>query len=498
MPGHISNSNNRLFYYRYLLIAVLILVSILSTPVKAFQTQEPEIVTAYNDQMICGFTDQPLRRYIQVYAVGSPAGNAYSQAVFKYQTFTQDMTTGICTPDDYIDLPGTFTGGPNGLITFPIPNDVFVTTCQVNDGKEITCNFEYEGDTWQRVFIIENPGAFRNAGTDQPSSATGGCNPNVSGLTPAKPGDVISPLASYVDATGKPVGIIQERWFFNGKETTSTVWDGKEVAVELQWTCLDHSAFSRNYTISAYGGDPATSATGVVANNLELPGKGNENSETPLVTPLGIGVIISGIVGLLGIASVGIGYVIKNKPAGKGADVEPPTVPPVFQPQSKPYIPDSPKIPSQSISPVQNPPASRNVTSSSHQVLTPERRAELSSIRDQMRDEMEKLKEKWRANRDAVDKLSKLKKKNMIKFLTKKGFDVQQWVINSPVEVINNLTVDPVMEKVLQKHDTSQDGKIIVEINNRIQGLKAEMQSLTDEVKYLQKEISKIEKILAK
>jgi predicted RNase H-like nuclease (RuvC/YqgF family) len=73
---------------------------------------------------------------------------------------------------------------------------------------------------------------------------------------------------------------------------------------------------------------------------------------------------------------------------------------------------------------------------------------------------------------------------------------VQDWIMTSPVEVINKFTVDPAMEKVFEKHDTSQDAKIIVQINERIQSLKNENQALIDEVKYLQKEIDKLNKKL--
>jgi len=113
-----------------------------------------------------------------------------------------------------------------------------------------------------------------------------------------------------------------------------------------------------------------------------------------------------------------------------------------------------------------------------------------------MEEEVKRLKTHWRTNRNAVEKLTELKKKNLIKFIFKKGFDVQNWVMNSPVEVINKVTIDPVMDKVFEKHDTSQDANIVVEINNRILKLKNEMKPLSDEVKYLQSEIAKINRLL--
>jgi hypothetical protein len=131
--------------------------------VMAQGTQEPQLITAYNDEMLCGLTDQKLRRYINIYNVGTEGGVDFSQAVFGYQSFNHDLETGICTPDAYTELYGTFTGGSNGTLTFPTPNDVYVTTCQVMDGKSIECNFVMESlnSTWRKVFTIENPEAFK-------------------------------------------------------------------------------------------------------------------------------------------------------------------------------------------------------------------------------------------------------------------------------------------------------------------------------------------------
>jgi peptidoglycan hydrolase CwlO-like protein len=64
--------------------------------------------------------------------------------------------------------------------------------------------------------------------------------------------------------------------------------------------------------------------------------------------------------------------------------------------------------------------------------------------------------------------------------------------MDGPVDLINKFTIDPLMEKTMGKHDTSQDGNIIVAINNRIESLKGEMQQMMNEVKYLRKEIGKI------
>ncbi len=143
------------------LLAVIFLGSFIPGSVRAQGTQ-PQRLTATNDEMLCGFTDQALRRYIKIYDVGAAGGQAFSQAVFGYQAFNQDLATGICTPSAYTELVGSFTGGPNGTLTFPTPNDVYVTTCQVLDGKSIQCDFVMESldSTWSKVFTFEDPAAF--------------------------------------------------------------------------------------------------------------------------------------------------------------------------------------------------------------------------------------------------------------------------------------------------------------------------------------------------
>jgi len=128
--------------------------------------------------------------------------------------------------------------------------------------------------------------------------------------------------------------------------------------------------------------------------------------------------------------------------------------------------------------------------------LTPREAARLGGIRSEMQAEIENIKDRWKDTRAAVEKLKTLKKKNMLKFLMKQGLEVNDWIVNSPVEVINKVALDPVMEEVFEKHDTSQDDNIIVQIHNRIQGLEGEMQEMINEVRHLQTEIEKINQVI--
>ena len=195
--------------------------------------------------------------------------------------------------------------------------------------------------TYDAEVLIQNPGApLSTVATPEPTPGLA-CSPIVSGLSPSKPGDRISPSAIYIDMNGKDVGVDQERWFINGQRTNSTVWDGKPVTVELEWTCLDKSSFSETYNIAAYQGDPAASAGDP------------ESKELKGITPLGIAAIASGILGVLGIIGVGIGFAIKgNTPlptssAATSVDAPPtyaPPLPVVNTPPSLP-IPPPPPIP---------------------------------------------------------------------------------------------------------------------------------------------------------
>jgi uncharacterized protein YlxW (UPF0749 family) len=161
--------------------------------------------------------------------------------------------------------------------------------------------------------------------------------------------------------------------------------------------------------------------------------------------------------------------------------------------------PPAPTPPSEGAPPVQPPatPEPGEQPQPPKRNLTPEEKTDLINRRGQMQDEVDNLRDKIKQTHAAVDKLSRLKKKNLIKFIIKKAIDVANWIMGNEVEVINKVTVDPAMDILMGKHDTSNDGEIIVDVNNRIQSLKAEIDDFRKQVGYLLEEIKNTNQALA-
>ncbi len=483
---------------------------------------------------------------LKFWNIGAQGGEDYQEA-----EFTSILTWTKCTSDDgkgWVMHDGcpphntrpeppitlNFSGGPTGVFTFQ-DGRTWGQLQQDNQGNYFVIGPpEYE---WCSL-IVENPEAFTTEGI----VAGTACTPSAHGLSPSKPGDVISPGASYTDASGNAVGIIQERWFLNGVNTTSIVWDGKQVQVELQYTCLDHVGYSRSYTIPAYQAIP-------------LPPSGLPGG---LGTAAGIGAIIAGVAGGLGVAGIAIGQVIKGlkppvqqppvpTPPGEGAPpVEPPPVPPAegappVEPPPAPVPPiegappveppPAPAPPGEVTPPVQPPPAPAPPAEGAPPVeppptpappiegtppvqppetpepgeqpqppkkeMTPEEKADLINRRSQMQEEVDNLRDKIKQTHGAVEKLTRLKKNNLIKFIFKKAIDLADWIMGSKVEVINKVTIDPTMKILIGEHDKSQDAEIIVNVHNRIQSLNAEIDDFRKQIKYLLDEINKTNQTLA-
>ncbi len=128
-------------------LAIAILVSLIPLSVAAQDAAiEPRLVTATNDSQTCG--DQPWQITLQVWNVGSEAGDAYSEAVLS----GYDCINGKFG-DTLKQQFGTFSGGPNGIVTFESG-----ATCQILEGVTVQC-----GGSGGAVFTIQDQGAFDTA-----------------------------------------------------------------------------------------------------------------------------------------------------------------------------------------------------------------------------------------------------------------------------------------------------------------------------------------------
>lgn len=302
-----------------------------------------------------------------------------------------------------------------------------------------------------------------------------GCVPSVSGISPARPGEVISPSATYTTPSGEPTGVIQERWFLNGVNTSSIVWDGGAVTVELQYTCLDRSAGSRTYTIAAFGASADT------ADGASDEGGGG-------LGPVGVGAIIAGIVLGGGAAVTAIRRWSGQgtpPPAEEATTAEPPPAPPEvgIPPPAPPPAPPPP-----------SPPPER---------LTATERARLENRRTEMRNEIDAEKAAYQKTKRDREALVRLLKKNLLKVFMKKALETQKFIRMDPGRVLDairdELTPDclKIMDRIFQKHDASQDAKILEEIKNKVDQMQGEMQQHIDNVRYLQREIHQIDTTLA-
>jgi hypothetical protein len=184
------------------------------------------------------------------------------------------------------------------------------------------------------------------------ASSKQSCVPKVRGIDPQKPGDMISPGADYYDAAGNSVGIIQERWYINGVETTSEVWDGNQTAVVHQYTCLDNIGFENTYEIPAYAPPAATEPPVMQPPDQppEQPSPGEPGGQPPSLpgglTPedlaTGVGAILIGLGGLLGIGGViggGAAVVSTILPGATGGGAGTPAPPPASPPGASPAAP---------------------------------------------------------------------------------------------------------------------------------------------------------------
>ena len=331
------------------------------------------------------------------------------------------------------------------------------------------------------------------------------CSPMILGIEGLQPGDTIAPSATYYNADGKQTDVLNESWTINDQKTDALVWDGSETTIILEWTCPDNKEYSTTFVIPAYAGpalptetpEPTPTATAqpqpAQKETTAVPAGSDEgqNAQGGL-SPLVIAGIAIGTAGLAGLAAAFTSGAIKTSAIMEAA---PKAL--VSTPAPSETAPSS-ATQSESGESHQNVKEEQKERPTSKANLSPEERAKLISLRNEMATEMERIKGEWRDSREAVQKLTMLKKKDMVKFIMRQGYEIQDWVTTSPTEAIAKLTLDPLVEKMVDVPDFSKDPNIIIAINNRIEALKAEMKQMVNEVYYLNREIAKIDKKLGK
>lgn len=155
-----------------------------------------------------------------------------------------------------------------------------------------------------------------------------------------RPGDVISPSATYEDQDGKPPKKVKgEAWLFNGKWGHSVVWDGKPLVIELQ-ASVEEQALVRKVVVPAYQatGTPPTKGAPATATPPPAPvaeGKPfGEVIQGPSPGLTGIGPLpgpknpIEAIISIVGPGLIGLIGSILSGLLGGGRAAAPPVVPP--------------------------------------------------------------------------------------------------------------------------------------------------------------------------
>ena len=313
------------------------------------------------------------------------------------------------------------------------------------------------------------------------------CTPSVYGLDPLIPGDVISPGASYTDQDGNDVNIIGERWFFNGQDGNSVVWDGNPVTVELQWTCLGHQAHSQTFEIAAYQPlpPPAGQDPNAPVPVAPVPGQPADPGSTtgPGLVGLfnGLGLVLVGLGGVAGVGgAIGLGIpLVKTITAG-------PAVP-------KPVTPRA-----------QAPSNSGSAPTSTPGKLDPKFKKPWEAKIDNLIDQRTNIQANIQPINDQIIRLTRLYKNNILKVIMKGGLETGQILFdaatggtgkapNIAYEIGKKALGDKGTDKAYQKHDTAKDGKNVVDVKNLIDDLKAQREGLRNQVKDCNREIKSIQ-----
>lgn len=200
--------------------------------------------------------------YIDFWNVGELGGDAYKTATVHLTIYYEDEGTSTVTYDLI------FSGGPDGIFTIISGPSVtsgspgYLTQRAIDDYDQVwipkrmfyeqvecqsNCNLR-SGLVDSPWFYFENCDAF-SVWFPKCSDCTAEMMWDVN----LKAGDVLSPAITFKGPDGQPIKNIGQALYINGQETWSTVWDGKQATLELQYTCPDHIGHVLTMTVPAAG-----------------------------------------------------------------------------------------------------------------------------------------------------------------------------------------------------------------------------------------------------
>jgi hypothetical protein len=468
----------------FLLFVLIVLLSFSPTSVWAQDPPpeiEPQKVTAIYEGT-CG--EQDFQPTLEVWNVGAAGGDEYAQAVLTSLTCIDDVDEPYVQVNE--PLYGTFSGGPNGVAKI---RGYMNVDFQFVDGTRVeVVGFDY-------VMIVQNPEAF--------PATTQDCEAKIGLPSELKPGDDIWLSASYTNLDGAPIApekIISEAWIINGKAGVRlTTWDGKAMNIELQYTCPDGNAHTKNYDLPAYqeGIAPAPAPdVDVPPEEPEQVSPENKITQSPLL-PI---VIILGILAIGGGALVGTGVVIYG--VGKatgiiGGKPQKPAAPSVTRtPPQKPVAPKPVAKPTPHVSP-SSPEPVKNIHTDSPKPLTEAEISNLKRRKTEMEQTIEEYKLEWQETREKLQKLQRLHKNNLIKRMLQLGLETEDIVsVKNPVDLVTKILSEPV-EDAMGKPSPEKETAILLATDKLIHSMEGKLEGLQGSVKYLRTEIRNINKKLA-
>lgn len=506
---------------RNIRLVFLFLILILCSPSLVWAQEPgpevvPQIVTLLGETETCG--DQVWPFTIEIWNVGTEGGEAYAQAV---------VSGYDCVNDKFGDIlktfpVGTFSGGPNGILTIE-GTDGTLVPWQLVDGKEVKNVAD-----GQVVMIVQNPEAFDGFITAPPPPKD--CTAAISLPPDLKPGDDIWVTATYADLEGAPLAsdtIISEGWIINGQAgALLTTWDGQAIAIELQYTCPDGTAHSTTYNLPAQpkvtetAPLPTAEDSDVVVQPEEpapAPPLAAEADEAvqpeepapaaPEDTPADserspwVPVLIAGALAVGGAGVLGAGAIIYGIVKSTGIVGGKPPKPTGPKPAAQPPGGQQPAVPAEPVSaPPPQPPstADQPLHFDYPEPLTPQEISNLKNRRAEMEATIEDYKHDWQATYEQLQRLQRTQKKNLIKRMLQLGLETQDIVgVKNPTDLATKILSIP-LEEAIGKPSPEKETEILLAMDKLIQNMKGKLGELQGNVKYLRNEIRNIDKKLNK